>query len=87
MFSAIGFLLKNVIILIESYKKRGGIMKLSVNIISDTSGYATEQIVKVSLSQFNVETVINIYPDIRDIDSLKDILNFIIETGDNFMIF
>ncbi len=62
-------------------------MKLSVNIISDTSGYATEQIVKVSLSQFNVETVINIYPDIRDIDYLKDILNFIIETGDNFMIY
>lgn len=62
-------------------------MKLSVNIISDTSGYATEQIVKVSLSQFDVETITNIYPDVRNLDSLKDILNFIIETGDNFMIY
>ena len=62
-------------------------MKLSVNIISDTSGYATEKIVKVSLSQFNVESITNIYPDVRDIDSLKDILNFIIETCDNFIIY
>ncbi|MDU3199476.1 MAG: kinase/pyrophosphorylase, partial [Anaerococcus hydrogenalis] len=62
-------------------------MKLIVNIISDTSGYATEQIVKVSLSQFNVETITNIYSDIRDEKSLEDILNFIIETGDNFIIY
>ena len=62
-------------------------MKLSVNIISDTSGYATEQIVKVSLSQFDVETITNIYPDVRNLDALKDILNFIIETGDNFIIY
>lgn len=62
-------------------------MKLIVNIISDTSGYATEQIVKVSLSQFNVETITNIYSDIRDEKSLEDILNFIIETGDNYIIY
>ena len=62
-------------------------MKLSVNIISDTSGYATEKIVKVSLSQFNVESITDIYPDVRDIDSLKGILDFIIETCDNFIIY
>lgn len=62
-------------------------MKLSVNILSDTSGYATEQIVKVSLSQFDVDAIVNVYPDIRDIDSLKDNLNFIMATNDNFMIY
>lgn len=87
MFSSFGFLFKNAIILIESYINRGDRMKLIVNIISDTSGYATEQIVKVSFSQFNVETITNIYSDIRDEKSLEDILNFIIETGDNFIIY
>ena len=62
-------------------------MKLIVNIISDTSGFATEQIVKVSLSQFDVKTTTNIYSDIRDIDTLKDILSFIIQTNDNFIIY
>ncbi|MDY3006434.1 pyruvate, water dikinase regulatory protein [Anaerococcus porci] len=62
-------------------------MKLSINILSDTSGYATEQIVKVSLSQFDVDTIINIYPDIRDIDSLKDNLEFIRKTNENFFIY
>ena len=45
-------------------------MKLNVNIISDTSGYAIEKIVNVSLSQFDVETITNIYPDVRDIQIL-----------------
>lgn len=62
-------------------------MKLNVNILSDTSGYATEQIVKVSLTQFDVDTVINIYPDLRDIHSLEESLNFIMKTNENFIIY
>lgn len=62
-------------------------MKLIVNIVSDTSGYATEKIVRVSLSQFDVDAVINIYSDIRDLDSLKESLDFIKKTEDDYMIY
>lgn len=62
-------------------------MDIAINIISDTSGYATEQIVKQSLVQFDIDLKINIYPNIRDLDTLKITLNNLLVFGKNQIIY
>ncbi|MDD7383431.1 MAG: pyruvate, water dikinase regulatory protein [Peptoniphilaceae bacterium] len=62
-------------------------MQLAINIISDTSGYATKQIVKQTLSQFDTKYQIKIYPNVRDIESLKSLLNYLLIYEDNQIIY
>lgn len=63
-------------------------METVINILSDTSGYATEQIVKQSLNQFdNHDIKINIYPNIRELDSLDRILKCLLIYESNQIIY
>jgi regulator of PEP synthase PpsR (kinase-PPPase family) len=53
-------------------------MNITVNIISDTSGHATEHLVKKSTVQFDAKAEIKVYPFIRDLMKLETILNIIL---------
>lgn len=58
-----------------------------INILSDTGGYATEQIVKQSLLQFDIDYSINIFPNIRNIEKCKQVLNNLKFYGQNQILY
>lgn len=62
-------------------------MKLVINIISDTSGNATEQIVKQTLLQFDIEAEVKIHPFIRDEETVRSLFNYLLIYGDNQIIY
>ena len=70
-----------------SLRLRGGIMNLSVYIISDADGLGISQLAKKTMEKFEVDYKEKSYTNINSLENLDEVLNEIKNNKDSRIIF